>query len=303
MLVILQTQLFFCNFGFIFGCIILGFGIARDTEAGIISFCETVDNKNNTLKFEEMNEQQRMSKAQRIFLQALGIGTSCGRHWSQSMTVVMNLLIHTWAKLFTILLTVESDCELSNNYALFHNVITFIQSCLEAFRWDIIYQHCLLWFIQFINSTVKCLVSSKNFGSREIIDVCMKVLRMAEVFLHEIYSWSAVSNYTAVHYLGDGFAPTCDTHVSPKESTLNFGEHLNGSTRYSELDYKFDQSWLTLYQYACKMYKTSRKSGKEENHVFELLETLCWIQRKLQTMSTSRSLIAGNKTESLSDQG
>jgi hypothetical protein len=284
-------------------CITSGFGIARDIEAGVISFGEIDGNKNSSLKIEEMDVQQRLLKAECILLQALGIGTSCGRHWSQNMTVTMNLLIHTWAKLFTILLDNESNCGLSNNDALFHNIITFVQSCFEAFRWDTVYQHCLPWFTQFAHSTVKCLVSSKKFGFREIIDVCMKLLRMAEVFLHEIYAWSAVSNCSTVHFLGDSVSPSCHTHVVNR--ALNSEDESNDPARYINLDCKLDQSWLTLYHYVCKMYKSNLKTGRREKHTpdEELVQILCLIQRKLQTMNTSRNLVAGNKMESLSDQG
>ena len=250
-----------------------------------------------------MDDQQRMLKAEYILLQGLGIGTSCGQHWSQNMTVTMNLLIHTWAKLFTVLLDDESKCGLSNSDALFHNILTFVQSCFEAFRWDIMYQHCLPWFTQFVHSTIKCLVSSKKFGFQEIIDVCMKVLRTAEVFLHEVYAWSAVSNYTTVHFYGDSFSPSCDTNDIPTNSALNSGDESSDPARYVNLDCKLDQSWLTLYHYVCKIYKSNLKTERRERPDEELVQILCWIQRKLQTMNTSRDLIARNKIESLSDQG
>lgn len=254
-----------------------------------------------------MNDKQRLLKAESVLLQGLGIGTSCGRHWSQNMTVSMNLLIHTWAKLFAVLLDDESNCGLSNNDALFHNIITFIQSCFEAFRWDIVYQHCLPWFTQFVHSTAKCLVSSKRFGFREIIDVCMKILRMAEVFLQEVYAWSAVSNCNTVHLLGDNFSPSYDTHVVPRNSYLNYGDQSSEGEQGKcvNLECKLDQSWLTLYHYVCKMYKSNLKTASREKHEVnkELVGTLCLIQRKLQTMNTSRNLMAGNKMESLVDQG
>jgi hypothetical protein len=280
--------------------ITIGFGLARDVEAGVISFGEIVGNKNSSLKIEEMNDQQRLLKAEYVLLQGLGIGTSCGRHWSQDMTVAMNLVIHTWVKLFTVLLENESNCSLSDSDTLFHSILTFVQSCFEAFRWDIVYQHCLPWFTQFAHATVKCLVSSKKFGFREIIDVCMKILRKAEEFLHEIYTWSAVSNNTTVHFLGDRFLPSCDTHDVPKDSASNSVPNDDPAS-YVNLDYKLDQSWLTLYHYVCKMYKASLKSQRTSDE--ELVQKLCWIQNKLQTMNTSRNLITDNKTESLSDQG
>ena len=283
----------------------LGFGIARDIEAGFISFGE-VEDKCSSLKVEEMNDKQRLLKAEYVLLQALGIGTSCGQHWSQNMRVAMNLLIHTWAKLFTVLLDDESNCGLSDNDALFHNIITFVQSCFEAFRWDIVYQHCLPWFTQFVHSTVKCLVSSKKFGFRETIDVCMKLQRMAELFLHEVYAWSAVSNCNTVHLLGDNFSSSYDTRVVTRND-LNSADQPREEdpAKYVNLDCKLDQSWLTLYHYVCKMYKSNLKAMSREKHGSdkELVGAFCLIQRKLQTMNTSRNLITGSKMESLSDQG
>ena len=284
-------------------CYTVGFGLARDLEAGVISFGKTEGNKNSSLKIEEMNDRQRLLKAEYVLLQALGIGTSCGRHWSQNMTVTMNLLVHSWVKLFTVLIDDERNCGLSNGDALFHNILTFVQSCFEAFRWDIVYQHCLPWFTQFVHATVKCLVSSKKFGFREIIDVCIKVLRKAEEFLHEIYAWSAISSYTTVHFLGDSFLPSCDTHDIPKNSALNSVNEANDPASYVNLDCKLDQSWLTLYHYVCKMYKSNLKPERRQRPDEELVQKLCWIQEKLQTMNTSRNIITDNKTVSLFDQG
>lgn len=253
-----------------------------------------------------MNDKQRLLQAECVLLQGLGIGTSCGQHWSQNMRVAMNLLIHTWAKLFTVLLDDESNCGLSDNDALFHNIITFVQSCFEAFRWDIVYQHCLPWFTQFVHSTVKCLVSSKKFGFRETIDVCMKLQRMAELFLHEVYAWSAVSNCNTVHLLGDNFSSSYDTHVVMRNDFNSADQPSEEDpAKYVNLDCKLDQSWLTLYHYVCKMYKSNLKAMSREKRGSnkELVGAFCLIQRKLQTMNTSRNLITGNKMESLSDQG
>ncbi|XP_028394275.1 uncharacterized protein LOC114518472 [Dendronephthya gigantea] len=277
-----------------------GFGIVQDIEAGVITFGDTEDNKCSFLNVEEMSVKQKIMKAESIILQGFGIGTSCGIHWSANMHVALNLLIHTWVKLLTILLEDESHCGLANNDALLHNIASFVQSCFEAFRWDVIYQHCLPWLTQFVHSTIKCLVSSNKFDFQDIIDLCKTILRMAEVFLREIYSWAAAGNCTSSHFLGDNYSPSFDKCSEPCS-------HYGGPTieKCVNHDCKLDQSWLTLYHYVCKKYKSNLKTGVRKTHTSDerLLQILCWIQRKLQAMNSSRNLTLPISLESLSDQG
>lgn len=277
-----------------------------------------------------MNEQQRIFSAECVLLQALGIATSCGRHWSQDINTTVNLLIHTSANLFTRLLENESNGGLSGNDDLFHHMITFVQSCFQAFRWDMVYQQCLPWLTQFVHSTVKCFVSCKNFDIREVVDFCMKFLHMAELFLHEIYMWTPVSDCFTAHFAGDSFVPPCDSYDIPRNNLVErltvqakdpgnqpakdacnvpddnqtgnpIKEQItNLPARRLNLGYKLVLSWLTLYEYTCEVFKSKLNSGcgQKDSLDKEFVQTFCLIQRKLQTMNTPRNLIFRDKMES-----
>ena len=278
----------------------IGYGIVQDIEAGVITFGETEDNKCSFLNVEEMSVKQKIMKAECIILQGFGIATSCGKYWSPNIHVALNLLIHMWVKLLTILLEDERHCGLANNDALLHNIVSFVQSCFEAFRWDVIYQHCLPLLTKFVHFTIKCLVGSSMFDFQEITDLCKTILRMAEVFLREIYAWAAAGDCTTVHFLGDNYSPSCDRCPGP-------GAYFVGPSTDKNIyhNYKLDQSWLILYHYVCKKYKSDLNTGVRKTHTPDerLVQTLCWIQRRLQATSSSRNLILPKNLESLSDQG
>lgn len=281
--------------------------MAKNLEAGMLTFGEALSKARSDLKLEKMTEQQKHFVAKNRLLQALGVGVSCGSHWSNNMSVAMNLLIHAWGKLFWALLEDEGiSTTLSDKNVPFGNIVKFYQSVLEIFQWDMSYQHCLPWLSQFSSSTVKSLVSFKRFGYKEVIEVCFKLLRMTEASVNEIYTWRAVSNRSSVHLLGDTFSPLCDAvSISTTRNTMIPGNQ-NVETS-SDLDFKLERSWVVVYNYVSKIYqRTSSAKADDEKDQFpdqQLLKWLCVIQRKLQEMKSSRNLVLVNKMENLFHQG
>lgn len=246
-----------------------GFGLAKNMEAGIVTFGETKGKPSSDIEVDKMTEQQKHGRARNLLLQALRIGVSCGSHWSKNMAVTMNLVIHTWSELFWLLLEDESNsATLSDKSNPFSNIFEFVHSVFEMFHWDMPYQHCLPWFSQFASSTVKSLVNSKWFGHQEIIDVCLRLLRMAEGSVKQTYTWLPVSNRTTVHLLGDTFSPLFDAVSIPTTSTLFSGNRPTVTmVTNNNLDCKLERSWIMVYNYICKIYQSNGRpkvdSGKD----------------------------------------
>lgn len=284
--------------------------MATNLEAGMLTFGEALSKARSDVTLEKMTEQQKYFAAKNRLLQALGVGVSCGSHWSNNMPVAMNLLIHAWGKLFWALLEDEgTSTTLSDKNVPFCNIVKFYQLVLEIFQWDMPYQHCLPWLSQFASSTVKSLVSFKRFGHREVVEVCFKLLRMTEASVNQIYTWRAVSNRSSVHLLGDTFSPLCDAVSTPTTGNTTIPGHqqsVNLETS-SDLDFKLERSWVVVYNYVSKIYqRASSAKADDEKDQFpaqQLLEWLCIIQRKLQEMKSSRNLVLVNKMENLFDQG
>ena len=190
--------------------------MAKNLDAGMLTF-DGGDSKTRSIVNVEFDWTAETFPRLNVFLlQALGVGVSCGSHWSSNMSVTMNLLIHAWGKLFLSLLEEDSNCTtLSGENVPFGKVVQFYRSVLEIFQWDMIYQHCLPWLSQFASSTIKSLISFKKFGHKEVIEVCLRLLHMTETSVNEIYTWRAVSDRSSVHLLGDTFSPSCVTVCLP----------------------------------------------------------------------------------------
>ena len=230
---------------------------------------------------EPKTDHEKCMKAKHLLLQALGIGTCCGSYWSTQMTVAMNLVIHAWAKLFSCLL--ECECKVHEETVPFGNIISLVQSFLELFRWDMSYQHCLPWFSQVASSAVKSLLTFNKLSHKGIINISLRLLRMVETHLNQIFPWCALSNRSTVHLLADSFSPICNA-----QSTV---------IPTSNLDGKLERSWLVLHDYVCKTYQSS--SSPDE----QLVRTLCFIQSKLQSINSLRNLVSSNKMDSPLQRG
>lgn len=284
--------------------------MAKNLETGLLTFGDTDSKARSDVEQEKVTKQQKHSRAKNLLLQALGIGTTCGPHWSRNMSVTMNMVIHTWGKLFWFLLKDESNStSLSGKNIPFVHITKLVQSALEIFHWDMAYQNCLPWFSEMASSVIKFLVTSKIFGHKEIIDVCLRLLHMAEASVNNIYAWRAASNRSSVHLLGDIISPLCDVVFVPTTGDANFSRNPRTAALQTNnnLDCKLQRSWLILYNYICRIYRSreSSRSDDEKDQIpdQQLVKGLCVVQNKLQEIISPRILVTLSKMDSPFDQG
>lgn len=223
-----------------------------------------------------MSESDRITniiRAKFVLLQTLGIATSHSHKWSRDMFPEISLIVYCLEQFIIYILQNEKNVD-----ALSEDIVKFFISCCETFRWDIVYQNCQRLLVQIIHLFIQCCLSFDKLPFQKMTHLCMKLLRIGETYLKDVYTWSAVTNRATFHLNGDCY-----------ETALGVNSEKSDMPFYSVIaECTLNQSWLRLYQVVLEKFQSIGREISQEN----LFNIICVIQKKLQTFDLHRNLTA-----------